>query len=72
MSGAVNDAGILLLLPAVRSDQDDIKQLMFSRIFLQQTLIHSLQNLRKTKYRHLTTKARLQSSYCQGNQSVFF
>lgn len=47
MSGATDDAGALLLLLAVCGDQDDIKKLRLSRIFLQQTSIHSLQRLKK-------------------------
>lgn len=47
MSGATDDAGALLLLLAVCGDQDDIKKLRLSRIFLQQTFIHSLQRLKK-------------------------
>ena len=45
MFGAADDAGALLLLLAVGGDQDDIKQQRLSRIFLQQTCVHSLQRL---------------------------
>lgn len=52
MSGAADNAWTLLLLLAVCGHQDDIKQQRLSRIFLQQTIIHSLQRLKNKIYKN--------------------